>query len=230
LQGEEGDAVARGVAILEKLVGEFPNIPQYQFDLSEAYEIQSRRPGSIERLEKAGDILRKLADQWPHVPSYRFALAHMHLRLSFARDREGQQPELVLAELRRAIDLQTALVKQFPSVATYAMMAAYYESAMAAQCEERSQHEQARTLLESAAGRMDALAVTVGYKPRVRWIAMHCYEELANVYERLGETKLSQDAWQRAEAMRMPPSSSSPWGPPPATGPFRLGPLGPIRH
>ena len=50
-----GDAVARGVTILEKLVAEFPNVPQYQFDLSEAYAVQDRGPDAADRLEKAAE-------------------------------------------------------------------------------------------------------------------------------------------------------------------------------
>ncbi len=218
LEKGEADSIDRAVAILEKLVAEFPLRPQYQFDLSEAYAMQDRGPDAADRLEKAAEIMRKLVDQWPHVPSYRFLLAHVHFRLSHAHLRDAK-PEAALTELRRAIDLQNALTERFPAVPTYAMAAASYESAMGRLYEEQSRHEQARALLESAAGRMDLLAAAVGYKPHVRWMAIRCYDQLAHVYDSLGETRLSRDTRRKAVAFRMPPSPSGPWALP-STRPF----------
>lgn len=180
--------------------------------------MQDRGPDAADRLEKAAEIMRKLVDQWPHVPSYRFLLAHVHFRLSHAHLRDAK-PEAALTELRRAIDLQNALTERFPAVPTYAMAAASYESAMGRLYEEQSRHEQARALLESAAGRMDLLAAAVGYKPHVRWMAIRCYDQLAHVYDSLGETRLSRDTRRKAVAFRMPPSPSGPWALP-STRPF----------
>ncbi|MDM8007352.1 MAG: protein kinase [Phycisphaerae bacterium] len=204
--------VEQAVAILEDLASEYPHIPQYQFDLSETYAMQARWDGSANRLEKAVDIMQSLVSQWPNVPSYQFSLGRLHLRLWDECMRAGR-PDAALPNLQRGIELQADLAKRYPSVPSYAMATAFSELTLAQWQQERSRHDEARTLLESAVRRLDQLTTTEGHKPHVRMLAAQCYEQLARVYRSLGKEDLSREAEQKSAALR-PPRRPGPPGEP----------------
>jgi eukaryotic-like serine/threonine-protein kinase len=128
----------RAIEILEGLVQTLPDVPDYAFDLSEAYarmhvpqpplgpEDQQRVQ---EHFRKAAALLDKLVARHPNIPEYLTAQAHIYHKLGdFFRQTErfseaGQS-------LRQAVAIQSSLVAQFPNVPYYKVWLGTFQIAL----------------------------------------------------------------------------------------------------
>jgi tetratricopeptide (TPR) repeat protein len=144
------------IEILEGLVAALPEIPDYAYDLSEAYaRIHIPRPPIPfdterqieERFGKSLALLEKLVLQHPDVPDFRAAKARLHDKLgAFQRQRERWTE--AEQSFRQAIALQMSLVQQFPAAAYYGIWLATFRIALADALLQRNQPGAARTELE----------------------------------------------------------------------------------
>lgn len=125
-----------GVEILEGLVRNYPNVPDYRCELGELLittASNSRfRKDTLDELNQAVSLSRELTDLYPSIPRYRAVLARGLLKLADCKC------EKHLAESDRlfdeSIELFRSLVRSFPDLPVYRMFLVH------------ALHEQAETL------------------------------------------------------------------------------------
>ena len=136
-QGKPG--AERAIEILERLVQQHPNDPDFAYDLSEAYaRIQIPRPPVAEerqrtiesRFGKALGLLETLVARHPDIPDFPAAQARIHDKLgAYHRqlDRWGEAEK----DFRTAISIQAPLLRRFPDTLPYTLWMSTYRIALA---------------------------------------------------------------------------------------------------
>ena len=189
------DTQARAIEILRTLADEFPQIPDYRYDLSKAYaRIDPRDPRfsgnrsriAEGRLREAIAILDRLLAEHPNVPDYTASYVQALYTLSEVLRRTDSSDD---AEplLRQAMDRQSSLVNQFPKVHPYKAWNAILKDALAKILAESGRTTKARSLLESATSSLDEILKN---EPRARYVHPllgRCYKNLAAVLSQAGE-------------------------------------------
>jgi len=200
----------RAIAILQKLVEAFPSVPDYAFDLSEAY---AQRPipeppippevaDTVEQhYKKALALLDKLVFDHPDVPDFRAAEARIHHKLgSFY----GQLEHWEDAEqgFREAIAIQSPLVQALPDAPYYGLWMATFHIALADALTRLNRPGEARTELD---GTISALLVERNRRPELD--ALHemlalAYSQLAAALRQTGENGPADAAARKVERER----------------------------
>jgi len=208
VRGREAKGGAeRAIEILEGLVQTFPGIPDYAFDLSEAYArihipqapIPPETQRTIEdRLGKSLVLLEKLAVQHPGIPDFLAAEARVHDKLgSFHRQMEDWAD--AEQNFRKAIAIQAPLVKQFPDAPYYGLWMATFRIALADALIRRNQLGEARTELEET---ISALLRQLEQRPEIppphELLALG-YSKLAIALRQAGEKDQADEAARKAE-------------------------------
>lgn len=119
----------KGIEILERLVTDFPSVPDYQCELSEMLATTSCRPRSsrsreeqIAQLKRAVEISRDLSDLHPLIPRYRAVLARVLQKLGDVLDRGHREDgDQYYAE---AVTLFHSLSRDFSDVPAYHLLLA----------------------------------------------------------------------------------------------------------
>jgi eukaryotic-like serine/threonine-protein kinase len=200
----------RAIEILEGLVQAFPGIPDYAYDLSEAYaRIHIPRPPispetqrTIEdRFGKSLALLEKLVTQHPDIPDFLAAEARIHDKLgSFHRQMERWTE--AEQNFRKAIAIQAPLVKQFPDAPYYGLWMATFRIALADALIRRNQPAEARTELEAT---ISTLLHQLEQRPDVSsphdLLALG-YSKLAIALRQAGEKDQADEAEHKAEQER----------------------------
>jgi len=124
---ERKNQLDKAVSILEELVGEFPNVPDYPHLLACCYrEMPPARPGRGRRLDsqsldKAIEILERLASQFPEVADYRFDLSESYAMPNVHGPmRDRQTEDTATTRLLKALAMSEELVAEHPHVPDYA--------------------------------------------------------------------------------------------------------------
>ena len=200
----------RAIEILEGLVEAFPGIPDYAYDLSEAYaRIHIPRPPIPpetqktieERFGKSLALLEKLVTQHPDIPDFLAAEARIHDKLgSFHRQMERWAD--AEQSFRKAIAIQAPLVEQFPDAPYYGLWMATFRIALADALIRRNQPGEARTELEET---ISALLRQLEQRPEMHpphdLLALG-YSKLAMALRQAGEKGLADEAARKAEQER----------------------------
>lgn len=200
----------RAIEILEGLVQALPGLPDYAYDLSEAYARIHIPPPPIppetqrtieDRFGKALVLLGRLVTQHPDIPDFAAAQARMHDKLgSFQRQMERWAE--AEKNFRQAIAVQEPLVRQFPEVPQYGLWMATFRIALADALLQQSRPEEARTELQdtlSTLGRQ--LGRTPGTSPPHDLLALG-YSKLETALRRTGENDLADEAARNAQRER----------------------------
>ena len=200
----------RAIAILQNLVEVFPNIPDYAYDLSEAYAqmhipeppIPPEVENTVEQqYRKALALLEKLVVEHPDVPDFRASEARIHHKLgSFY----GQTEHWDDAEqsFRKAIAVESPLVKQFPDAPYYGLWMANFHIALADALTRLNRPGEARTELN---GTISALLVELNQRPEMD--ALHnmlalAYSRLEIALRQAGENDQADEAARKVEQER----------------------------
>jgi serine/threonine protein kinase len=127
LVGETREALVFGkeaVDLQSKLVADFPDEPQFRFDLSKTYGYLGHAYALNQDIVHAGDAYQKavaleeeLVQSYQDVAEYRAALAGSQTFLGFFYS--FQNPAVAEKHLRAAVDLSDRLVHDHPDVADY---------------------------------------------------------------------------------------------------------------
>ncbi len=104
---------------------------------------------------------------------------------------------------RRAVELQGKLVKQYPEVAAYRCWLSLMERSLGRVLGQRGQWKEARSVLESAAGRLEALGKKDPRLGTVRPLLGTVYQDLAAVLIGGGETALAAEVRGKAEECKL---------------------------
>jgi tetratricopeptide (TPR) repeat protein len=201
----------RAIEILDGLVQAFPGVPDYAYDLSEAYaRIHIPRPPipddtqrTIEdRFGKALSLVEKLVAEHPDIPEFRASEARLQDKLgSFHRQMERWSE--AEQNFRNAIALQSPLVKQFPHVAYYSLWMATFRIALADTLIRKDQMREARTELEGAISTLLEQQERRPETPRPHDLLALGYSKLAIALRQAGDKDQADDAAKKAEQERI---------------------------
>jgi tetratricopeptide (TPR) repeat protein/tRNA A-37 threonylcarbamoyl transferase component Bud32 len=218
-----GSNVERAIDLLRQLVKDFPKMPDFRYDLCEtlARAGYSRRPGAPDAAPKAERLLAEavtlahdLTTQYPNVPLYAAARAHVQDRLG-ALLVQLKRPDEADKAFRKAVMLQSRLVKQHPEVVAYGLSLALMQASLGRLQAERGNLKEARTLLETATIRLEELRSKGDKDKRPGWVRFslgRSQRELSRVLTRLGENELAAQALRRADELG-PERGPAPFGP-----------------
>lgn len=223
---EDSDAASRAVAILEKLVDDYPNVPDYRYDLAQTYaRLEPGRPFSSkaadpaiekrsrERLEKALAISKELVAEHPNVPDY--TLAQIGVRIRLAGLQWDSDPTTAERSLREALEQQTTLSRRFPRNFSYKFGLAVIHESLAGLYLEQKRLPEARIAFEAAiASFKDVLQNNSSAIP-LHGILARNYLTLADVLKRLDKTAEAADAIRQAEVLHQHHSPRKPGRPRP---------------
>jgi serine/threonine protein kinase len=122
----------RAVTLLEDLVRDYPDVPEYRHLLACYYRDAppgwgpprepEESPSSTEKSgpELAVDLLRKLVEDFPTIPDYRLDLCETLARWGGPRGRSGDANGKSEERMKQAIAISGELVNQYPNVPEYA--------------------------------------------------------------------------------------------------------------
>lgn len=209
-RSEAKGGVERAIEILEGLVEAFPGIPDYAYDLSEAYaRIHIPRPPIPptaqktieERFGKSLALLEKHVIKHPDIPDFLAAEASIHHKFgSF----HGQMERWADAEqsFRKAVAIQEGLLDQFPDAPYYRFWMAAFRIALADALIRRDQPGEARTELEET---ISALLLQLKQRPEIHpphdLLALG-YSMLEMALRQAGEQGLADEAARKAARER----------------------------
>ena len=196
----------RAIEILEGLVQTCPGVPDYAYDLSEAYaRIHIPRPPIPpatqklieERFGKSLALLEKLVVTHPDVPDFLAAEARIHDKLGCCHRQMEHWAEAELS-FRKAVEIQLTLVNQFPDAAYYGLWMATFRISLADALIRRNKLAEARTELE---GTISALLRQLEQRPEMH--SLHGllglgYSRLELALRQAGEDDLADDAARKA--------------------------------
>jgi eukaryotic-like serine/threonine-protein kinase len=200
----------RAIEILEGLVKAFPNVPDYAYDLSESYvrihipepPVPAEIANLIEqRFSKASALLESLVIQHPDIPDFLASEARLHHKLG-AFQRQLDHWAEAEQSFRKAIAIQTRLVKGFPDAPYYGLWMATFRLALADALIRGDQPRQARTELEAT---ISALLIELKQRPEITPIhdlLATAYFQLAIALRQVGEEAPAQEAAHRGEQER----------------------------
>jgi len=200
----------RAIEILDRLVKTFPEVPDYAYDLSEAYARihipQPPIPLSLQqtiegRFGKSLALVEKLASDHPDIPDFLAAQARMYHRIgSFQKQMERWDD--AAQSFRKAVVIQAPLVERFPNSPSYGLWMATFRIALGDALTRRNKTAEARAELEATVA---ALSRQLAQGPDRRSL----HELLALAYSRLeialrqsGNQILAAEAGWQAERER----------------------------
>jgi serine/threonine protein kinase/tetratricopeptide (TPR) repeat protein len=212
----------RAVELLRQLVADFPKVPDYRFDLCETLS-RASPPDRFrssegankvrERLEEAIALSAELVAQYPHVPQYAASHAQYLDRLGNGLFQARSLDEAEKAH-RKAVALQSRLVKQHTDVLAYGFWLSQMECSLARVLSDRGELQEARSRLETAVERLEGLPTKDPRLGSVRSFLGTAYRELAQVLRRGGDVELATKALRKAEELdrRQGPGPPGPRG------------------
>ncbi|HNQ87978.1 MAG TPA: protein kinase [Verrucomicrobiota bacterium] len=210
-RGEGRDPDERAIEILQGLVKAFPAIPDYAYDLSEAYvrihlpdppiprDVEDRIE---ERFGRALAVIERLVIKHPDVPDYASSEARVHHKLG-SFHRKMDRWDSAEQSFRKAIEIQAPLVKQFPDTPHYGFWLGTFRLALADALIRRDQPGAARTEVE---GTIAVVSLQLQRRPEMD--SLHDllalgYSQLEKALRQIGEKRLADEAARKAEQERI---------------------------
>lgn len=189
---------ASAETILEKLVEDYPSVPDYRCELSEMLTITAREdhiPTSqrTHQVQRAVQLADYLTRKFRSIPRYQTALANsLSVQASILRDTE---PILAIRSHERATRLFRQLADQFPTVVAYRAYLAHslHEHALTLQDEDRL--EESVCVMEEAIAEQDAYLESRPHSLFGRKAMSGHLRQLADLLESMGDP-------DRAQALR----------------------------
>ncbi len=197
----------QGVAILEALIAEEPDNPEYKLAMARYHRANFMSPfvrhGSPEKAEEslstAISLLEELAADHPQQPLYRYELADTLLLSSFG-ERPFEADEADRSRVERAAAIAEELAAEFPYVNEYRAVSAGSQSRLASLDHRRGDLERAEASYEKAIGRLEQL---VDRFPAISLYQMVLAESrlgLGDLKREQGELAASRDVLERGIA------------------------------
>lgn len=216
---QAADARLEALRMLEKLVADAPNNPDYRYELAETYAMSypSRRHGekpeeTMEQFRRAVEIGSELVNRYPTVPEYKASLARSHMRIA-----EALRPANLLGQAEShwstAADLQRRLVAEFPAVQSYRFFLIRSLQQLSEIQDARHEPAKARPNLEEAIALSKQLQEASPNLPHWRMMLAFQYGSLAKILRELGEKALADEALAKAQQLgdRQNPPKSPPF-------------------
>jgi tetratricopeptide (TPR) repeat protein len=209
--GVTDPAKDEAITILLQLAAEFPGVPEYLYDLAETYAAFDVRggtlppelvPGAERQLAKALEDSQRLNAAYPHVPDYVTSLVHIRHKLG-AVLRRLNRPDEAEGHLRKAVDLQAGLARQFAGSA-HRMWLVISRHSLAEVLTDRGDLAEARSVLEAAIADLQAVRREESEQGALDRLLGDSYARLARVFGQMGDRDREAEAWRQAESYGPP--------------------------
>jgi tetratricopeptide (TPR) repeat protein len=207
----------RACELLEELVEEYPELPEYRLALAESYAHSASRPERMRPVEielaetslaMAAEHARQLVEEHPTVPAYTNSLVHILSRLAMTQERHAEEfygPEhrtlMSDAErnLRSALELQESLVRREPNVATFHLWSARFRNSIARMLRQQNRFDEARQISEYAIERLAEYPTSTGGIAAFDETMGQLFQSLGATLRNMGEVENAVDAMLSAE-------------------------------
>jgi tetratricopeptide (TPR) repeat protein len=207
---EESKSVANAIRILEQLDKQFPDVPEYRYELSETLamlETNLRNPAqrreAEKRYQRAVDLASDLTRRYPSVPDYQASLARSQRKLgTVLRNTLGKIDEAERA-FRAAVAAERSLVDRFPNVPDYQLFLAESELSLGELLRDRNRLPEAKTVLEDSLAVQERLPESSKNNLYARRLLEKQYQALADTLLRLGDDEPAEKMREKAKEIRM---------------------------
>ncbi|MGA2258213.1 MAG: serine/threonine-protein kinase, partial [Thermoguttaceae bacterium] len=209
----ESDSLDKAAQILEKLAEKYPDVADYRYDLSETYALLGDRgsPGqespdgdtakhSLATLEKALTLSEQLVAEHPNIPDY--AVSSVFIRLRLSGSLWASDPTRTEENLRKALDVQSTLVRRFPENSSNKFWKAVIQESLGRLFQKHDRLPEARIALQDCIVSFNEVLQHDAKEWRVRGILSMNYINLADVLRHLGEDKAAEEAMGQAQNLR----------------------------
>jgi tetratricopeptide (TPR) repeat protein len=207
-QAEKAEVVdRRALAILEKLVAEFPFVTSYRYELAKTYvttTTRSAEAGLLEkteqRLRRALEIQESLVAAVPRVSKYTVFLARTYAKLGGVL-RQMSRTQGAETAYCQAVTHLKSLAGKAPTSSLYVFELSTVRQDLADLLLLRNQLAEACAVLTESTTDLEKL-VNAGSRPQsaVLLLAAH-YRKLGEVLARMGKTALAEAAGQKAKEL-----------------------------
>jgi hypothetical protein len=212
----------QSVALLEKLCAQFPQVPEYQFELGVTLAdvpVHNFRDAmiedSIDGLQASLQQLNSLTRKHPNIPRYTESCAHTHHKLgTLLRKSAEESPTLREAKiddsqrhLRMAVRLQTTQCQQFPESISEKIWLARMRDNLARSLLLGKQPNAALSLIELSIAESSSIAPGEGDRVPSIHILIGQHETQADIFDDLGRQEDAEAARREANDLReyLPP-------------------------
>jgi serine/threonine protein kinase len=195
----------KAIEILRKLVADFPDVPDYRFDLSKTYGKLDLRGRPLdanlcdvmeERLQQSLAISEKLVAENPNVPEY--AASHVQTLYTLSEVlRRASRSGGAEATLRKALAVQSSLAEQFPKANAYIVWKTILQDSLAKLLSDHGRMQEARALLESAVAALHQLLQSEPQAAYVRGMLGRVYKNLSDVLRQMGDQQQADEMLRR---------------------------------
>ena len=210
---------AKAISILETLVNQSPDNPEYQFELGDTFRSiefhEYRRHGktareekqlakSVARLRRALEVTANLDVKHPNIPQYNRCKKRLHHLLAAALYEQKYFGEAA-DEYLKAIDKQKLVVSQSNDPHWQQVWLSDLQLSYAKLLRQMEKYSEARKLLDSTAGQLEKLALNQAIKSNHRHrehaerVLAQTYLAWASVEKKLNNFDREQELLQRAE-------------------------------
>ena len=204
------ESLDQATRILEQLVRDFPQVPDYRFDLCQSYAMIDMRPHDLSpedpsaaelRILKALALSEELTADHPQVAEYLASQAQIHHKLTAVLLRSGRHDEAEQSE-RKALLCQQKLVERAPDVVPFRIWLSAFRTSLADVLLTTGKLDEAKDQLQNAARTLDDL---LGAHPEMWYLhgpLMGANETLAGIFRQAGRDDLASRAATQAEQHR----------------------------
>lgn len=205
-----GGGAEQAIEILESLVGRYPGVPDYAYDLSEAYaRVRMPHPpvepgvgrAIEERLSKALALQERLVVQYPEVPDFQAALARLHEKRG-ALCRQMDDWAGAEASFRLALAAQEKLRLQSPQAPGLDVWMATFQIGLGDVLVKRGKFTEARQVLEAGLAWLTQAGSRSDTPRGPHELAALGYSRLAAALRQTGDKAGAALAEQRAQEER----------------------------
>jgi eukaryotic-like serine/threonine-protein kinase len=158
------------------------------------------RQRSLDMLGKALAISEELVAKHPNIPDYVASQVLIHLRLADIiqeNDKAGAE-----SNLRKALDLQSALARRYPKTSSYKFGMAMICEWLAGLLEARGTLPEARSMLQGSIDALKELSQSDPTGSPVNAVLAHNYMNLSDLLRRMGEDQAAAEAAASARSLR----------------------------
>jgi eukaryotic-like serine/threonine-protein kinase len=216
------ESLDRGTRILEQLVRDFPQVPDYRFDLCQSYAMIGMGPHGLPakdvpaaetRLRKALTLSEALTAEYPQAAEYLSSQAQIHHRLGAILQQMGHRDQAEQAE-RAALACQQKLVAQAPDVVSFRIWLSAYRTSLVDMLLQVGKTDEAKDQGQQA---IDMLGDLLAAHPEMWYLhgpLMDAYETLAGILRQMGQNEPATAATAQArQHRRLLEEHLPPWPP-----------------
>ncbi len=220
LEGEDNEQ--QSIYVLEKLCEQFPQVPEYRYELGVTLaEVPMNNMGksnveeSIRRLRASLQQLNSLTQSHPNIPRYVEACAHTHHKLGTVLRKFGDEPNSTRAasmaeaerHLRVAVRLQQSQCNQFPESISEKTWLARMRDNLAQCLLEGNQPMAALSMIDDSIAESSATATGDGDRVPVIHVLIGQHNTRADILDELGRNDDARASRREANDLReyLPP-------------------------